>query len=62
MEEQPEPKHQLPEGLTPQEVSKGVPILAYQIEILTLLADAKAARDLLLDSLLAGQFKEGGTL
>ncbi len=30
MLEQPDPKHKIPEGLNPQEVYKGVPILAFQ--------------------------------
>lgn len=30
MEEKPDPKHKVPQGLVPQEVYKGVPILAYQ--------------------------------
>lgn len=30
MIEQPDPKHKVPEGLTPQEVYKGVPVLAFQ--------------------------------
>ena len=30
MIEQPDPKHRIPEGLKPQEVYKGVPILAFQ--------------------------------
>ena len=30
MLEQPDEKHKIPEGLTPQEVYKGVPILAFQ--------------------------------
>ena len=31
MLEQPDPKHQIPEGLKPQEMYKGVPILASQV-------------------------------